>query len=79
MVWNTTQSARYNAERCCERKAPRAEERHTDPPRRNTAPNRSKGLFDDGDTLLLMLLLYILVREKTDQTLIMSLLIAMLM
>lgn len=89
MVWNTTQSARYNSERCCERKAlrtevPRAEERHKDAnraetPRQSAAPKRSKGLFDDGDTLLLLVLLYILVKEKTDQTLIMSLLIAMLM
>lgn len=87
MVWNTTQSALYKAEHCSERREPRSYERRTSragerrggAPRRSSAPQRGKSLFDDGDTLLLMVLLYILVREKSDQTLILSLLIAMLM
>ena len=89
MVWNTTQSARYNAQCCCERKAPRAEKRRSeearpdeprsDASRRSTAPKSHGGLFDDGDTLLLLVLLYILVREKCDQNMITALLIAMLM
>ena len=82
MVWNTTQSALYKAEYRCDRRAPRAEcaeERRADAPKRQARQKKSKSLFDDGDTLLLMVLLYILVREKCDQTLILSLLIAMLM
>lgn len=79
MVWNTTQSALYNAERCCERKVPCAEEKRADTPRPRAPKNKQKGLFDDGDTLLLLVLLYILMRENSDQSLIMSLLIAMLM
>ena len=82
MVWNTTQSALYKAEHRCDRRAPRAgytEERRAEAPKRHTAQKKRKSLFDDGDTLLLMVLLYILVREKSDQTLILSLLIALLM
>ena len=79
MVWNTTQSSLYKAEHCSERRSACDKERRADPPRRNTAPKRSKGLLDDGDTLLLLALLYILVREKCDNTLIFALLIAMVM
>ena len=82
MVWNTTQSALYKPERCCDKRAARvkcAEEKRAEAPRRGAPQNKRKGLFDDGDTLLLMVLLYILVREKCDQTLILSLLIALLM
>ena len=90
MVWNTTQSALYNAECCRGRCAPRAarhertkerrtEERHADVPKQCAPQKKRKSLFDDGDTLLLMVLLYILVKEKSDQTLILSLLIALLM
>lgn len=39
----------------------------------------SKGLFDDGDTLLIFGVLLILMREKADQKLLFALLIAMLM
>ena len=77
MVWNTTQSALYEAE--YDRRSPRAEERRAVPPRKGAQPKKCKSLFDDGDTLLLLLLLYILVKEKCDQTLIFSLLIAILL
>lgn len=79
MVWSTTQSAQYEAEHRCGRRAPRTENRPDDTPRRHDRGNKRKGLFDDGDTLLLLILLYILAKEKTDQTLTMSLLIALLM
>ena len=79
MVWNTTQSSLYKAQRCPERRTACGKERRADPPRQSTAPKKSKGLLDDGDTLLLLALLYILVREKSDNTLIFALLIAMLM
>ena len=82
MVWNTTQSALYRTGRCCDKRAVRtkcAEEKRAEAPGRRDKPQKRKSLFDDGDTLLLMVLLYILVREKSDQTLIMALLIAMLM
>ena len=90
MVWNTTQSALYKAECCRDKRAPRAarsertkerraEEKHADAPKQCAPRKKSKSLFDDGDTLLLMVLLYILVREKSDQNLILSLLIALLM
>ena len=87
MVWNTTQSARYNTECCRERKCTADRKTRSEtfqpppppPPRPSAQQHKRCSPFDDGDTLLLMVLLYILVREKTDQTLIMSLLIAMLM
>ena len=95
MVWNTTQSALYKAECCRDKRAPRAVrserakercakerragERHADVPKQCAPQKKRKSLFDDGDTLLLLVLLYILVREKSDQTLILSLLIALLM
>ena len=82
MVWNTTQSALYRSERCCDKRAVRAgyaAEKRSEAPRRSAQPKKSKGLFDDGDTLLMLVLIYILVREKCDQNLILPLLIAMLM
>lgn len=83
MVWKTTQpAALYEAERCCSERIAHTEnvrEKRTDSHRRSSQNNNQKSLFDDGDTLLLMVLLYILVKEKSDQTLILSLLIAMLM
>ena len=78
IVWNTTQSSQYQAECCPERRTYR-NKKYADPPRRSAKPKKSKGLLDDGDTLLLLALLYILVREKCDNTLIFALLIAMLM
>ena len=79
MVWNTTQSALYKAERGCDKRTEHAKEKRSDGHRKRSPNNSRKGLFDDGDTLLLLVLLYILSREKSDQPLIMSLLIALLM
>ena len=82
MVWNTTQSALYGTERRCDKRAARtehAEKKRVEAPKQCAQPKDRKSLFDDGDTLLLLALLYILIREKSDQTLIMALLIAMLM
>lgn len=79
MVWNTTQSALYEAEHRCDRRSRRTGERRADAYRTGDRQKKRGGLFDDGDTLLMLVLLYILSREKCDNTLIMSLLIAMLM
>lgn len=76
MVWNTAQSAEYEANRRFEKPV---EERCTrECPRRPPKP-ANKGLFDDGDTLLLFALIIILAREKSDQSLIFALLIALMM
>lgn len=75
MVWNTTQSAMYEAECRCGKCT--EEERAGD--RRECPQKKRRGLFDDGDTLLIFALLIILMREKSDQKLIFSLLIALLM
>lgn len=82
MVWNTSQSALYNApRRCVERKACAEQKRVKEPeaPRPCPPKKQRKGMLDDGDTVLLLVLLYILMREKSDQSLIMALLFAMLM
>ena len=82
MVWNTTQCALYRTERRCGRRADckkRSEEKRVEEPQRCAPAKKSKSLFEDGDTLLILVLLYILMREKSDQTLIMALLIALLM
>lgn len=75
-VWNTTQSAQYEAERCCDE---HIEEKRADDRRKCSSKVTRKGIFDDGDTLLMFALLMILMRESSDQKLIFSLLIAMLM
>ena len=77
MVWNTTQSALYEApEHRCDNFA--EERRGGDQPRRSPQSKR-KSLFDDGDALLIFALIMILMREKSDRKLIFSLLIALLM
>lgn len=52
-------------------------EARTDTCRRHSPP--SKGLFDDGDMLLVFGVLLILMREKADQKLLFALLLAILM
>lgn len=78
-VWNTTQSAQYEAERCCDEHDEHTEENRADDHRKCSSKVTRKGIFDDGDTLLMFALLMILMRESSDQKLIFSLLIAMLM
>ena len=76
MVWNTTQSATYEAERRCDKctEEERAGDRRLCPPQK-----KRMSLFDDGDTILIFALILFLMREKSDQKLIFSLLIALLM
>ena len=81
MVWNTTQSALYKPE-CCYAKEHRAEKKPHRPDNgghRRSEGGKSRGLLDDGDTLLMLMLVYILVKEQSDNSLIFALLIAMLM
>lgn len=74
MVWNTTQSSQY--ETVC--KAQPEREKCDVPPKRS--PNEiKKNLFEDGDMLLIIVLIMILSREKSNNTLIFSLLIAMML
>lgn len=84
MVWNTTQSALYKPEcRCAkEHRAARAEKKPNRPDNgghKRSENVKSRGLLDDGDTLLMLMLVYILVKEQSDNSLIFALLIAMLM
>lgn len=106
MVWNTTQSSYYEAERrggdnsprgnavtyenraarqTDKREPPCAEERGErtapprDEPRRPPEAAPKKGLFEDGDALLMFALLMILMREKADRKLIYSLLFVLFM
>ena len=91
MVWNTPQSAVYKSERHVERcNADDLGEAHahrhdsacanpTDTCRVCSPSPAKKGLFDDGDMLLIIGLLMILMREKADQKLLFALLLVMLM
>lgn len=105
MVWNTTQSSYYEAERrsgdpapgnavIYEKRAARQTEKSEprrgemrgerpsppcDEPRCPPQAPPKKGLFEDGDALLMFALLMILMREKADRKLIYSLLFVLLM
>ncbi len=89
MVWSTTQSSRYGGEREGEgwsRPGKICEEEEREPfreaPPKAPCKKRSpalSGLFDDSDTLLILGLLMILMREKSDQKLIFALLFTLLM
>lgn len=97
MVWSTTQSSLYEAERArapreCEREAAREYPResecnfardvpHSRPCNRSSGnvPAAGRGLFDDGDTLLILGLLMILMRERSDQKLILALVAVLLL
>lgn len=87
MVWSTTQSSRYGEDREgegwsrpgkideeCEPFREATPKAHCQ--KRSPAPS---GLFDDSDTLLILGLLIILMREKADQKLIFALLFALIM
>lgn len=75
MVWSTTQSSQYETNPCKTR--PEHEKKNI-PPKRPLKENR-KGLFEDGDILLIIALIMILSREKENNTLIFSLLIALML
>lgn len=64
---------------CAESRADRCSESRADKCSTCSRKQLSKGLFDDGDTLLIFGVLLILMREKADQKLLFALLIAMLM
>lgn len=82
MVWNTRQSATYQTECCFDKRAEHGEEVRGKPRSVNCAEQRapvSKGLFDDGDMLLVLGLLMILMRENADRKLLFALLLAVIM
>lgn len=91
MVWSTTQSAEYSRdfddnEDDFREEPPRRDKAHLDePPReqpRNIPKNppkpQSRGLLDDSDTLILLALIMLLMREKADSKLIFALLLVIL-
>lgn len=80
MVWSTTQSAEYsrdnenNEEDICEK--PRREPPREIPKAQPRPQNR--GLLDDSDTLMILALIMLLMREKANFKLIFALLLVIL-
>lgn len=87
MVWSTTQSAEYsrdledNEDNLREEREPCREE----PPQREKpcreapkCPPKPRSLFDDSDTLVILALIMLLMREKADTKLILALLLVIL-
>lgn len=90
MVWSVTQSAEYSRDFDDERdneadfreEPPRCDRvRHEEPPREvpKCPPKpQSRGLLDDSDTLIILALIMLLMREKADSKLIFALLLVIL-
>ena len=73
-VWETKQSALYKSEEQENRaESPRADTRKSVP------NNTLNGLFADSDTLLILGLILVLMREKSDRKLIFALIAILLM
>ena len=88
MVWSTTQSAEYsrdpnnNEDDLREERKPRRDKACLDEPPRG-APKcppkpQARGLLDDSDTLIILALIMLLMREKADSKLIFALLLVIL-
>lgn len=91
MVWSTTQSAMYSRddeddlreEDCGTEPCPEEPPRREAPPRdipRGECPQKpaNRGLLEDSDTLIILALIMLLMREKVDSKLIFALLLVIL-
>lgn len=86
MVWSTTQSAEYSRDfddneddfrEPCRDEPPCREESPRDIPKCPPKP-QPRGLLDDSDTLIILALIMLLMREKADSKLIFALLLVIL-
>lgn len=82
MVWSVTQSAEYSRDNDDNEDDPREQAPcRGETPRdilKSPPKSQSRGLLDDSDTLIILALIMLLMREKADSKLIFALLLVIL-